>query len=184
MTISRDLCHSRVRLRSRVLQATRTVTLGLAVAVLLTAAGCQMSQPAGESTTELELDFYLAGTDVQMDMTSPPEPGQSNFLGGDIYLLDDSTGAPRPDGEPIGRFLGQCTVITARERTCTGLVTLDGRGTISVQVAVAEGVNQGIALTGGTGEFHGARGSGTEPSVPGHPEDRLLHLTLSTTSSP
>jgi len=156
------------------------VNLGFALLAVLLFAACQGAQESGESNVDLTLDLYLAGTDLTMNVTRPPIPGQKNMVAGDLHLIGGTGQAPEPDGEPIGRFFGQCTVVTQRESACTGLVTLDGRGTITLQVGVVGGVNQGIALTGGTGEFNGARGSGSEPSVPGHPEDRLLHLTFST----
>ena len=139
---------------------------------------------AGEEERHSSLDLYLAGTDLTMNATLPPEPGQQNLLGGDIYTLGGTEQAPERAGQPIGRFVGVCTVVTRQERACTGFILLDGRGTLAVQVGVVRGINQGIAITGGTGEFGGIRGSGVEPAVPGHPEDRLLLLEYSLANEP
>ncbi|MFQ5555969.1 MAG: hypothetical protein ACE5GB_00405 [Acidimicrobiales bacterium] len=128
----------------------------------------------------LKMDLYLIGTDVEANVTNPPEPGQQNFIGGDLYELDEAADSPSPTGDPVGRAVGLCTQVTQEERTCSGVFNLHGRGLLTVQVEVVRGSNQGVAVTGGTGEFAGARGTILETAVSGRPTDRLNQIEVTT----
>ncbi|HZD24395.1 MAG TPA: hypothetical protein VE569_13510 [Acidimicrobiia bacterium] len=131
------------------------------------------------------LDFYMKGTHQSINLTQPPQPGQQNIIGRDLYVLGGTEIAPVPDGDAIGRRVGVCTVVTAGEAICDGVLLLDGLGTITVQLGVLiPGGNQGIAVTGGYGDFAGANGTITETDVPGHPNDRVLHVELGGFSQP
>lgn len=158
------------------------IVLG-AVAASMATADPQPTEQAnanGNPGTGLVLDLYMRGTDQTADLTQPPQPGQQNLLGSDLYELGGSDASPTPSGQPIGRRIGVCTIATPGEALCDGIIDLDGRGTISAQLEVLlPGGNQGIAITGGTGEFAGASGTITEAPVAGHPHDRVLEVRIS-----
>jgi hypothetical protein len=177
----------------------QTTIIGIALAAALgivlgaVAAGLATADPqptaqasaADNPGTGLVLDLYMRGTDQSADLTQPPQPGQQNLLGSDLYALGGSDASPTSSGQPVGRRIGVCTVATAGEALCDGIIDLGGRGTISAQLEVLlPGGNQGIAITGGTGEFAGATGTITESPVAGHPHDRVLELRISGFSRP
>lgn len=133
--------------------------------------------PSGEPG--LSMDVYSRGTQLTNDLSQPPKPGQGTLAGADLFLLGGSSDHPAPEGPAIGSRFGVCTVVTDSQALCDGMIDLDGRGTISVQLEVLiPGGNQGIAITGGTGEFAGAAGTVTESMVPGHPDDRVLEIRI------
>lgn len=161
----------------------RTLIAGaLAGAVLAVAAFVGIGVVAGTGTSghDVTMDLYMAGTDQWQDLTQPANPGERNLLGSDLYQLGGSEAEPAPSGDVIGRRVGACTVVTTHEALCDGLFDLGDRGTMSAQLEVLlPGGNQGIAITGGTGEFAGASGSVVESQVPGHPNDRVLNIHIS-----
>lgn len=125
------------------------------------------------------LDLYMRGTNQSYNLTQPPKAGQQNILGSDLYQLGGTDAAPVPTGDAIGRRVAVCTVVTSSEAICRAIVDLHGRGTLAAQLEVLiPGGNQGIAITGGTGEFAGAAGTIDETMVPGQPNDRVLKVTI------
>lgn len=165
--------------------------LGTAVGVVAASMATADSQPAvlaraSENPGQgLTLDLYMQGTDQVANLSQPPQPGQQNLLGSDLYELGGSATSPSPTGERIGRRIAVCTVATPGEAVCDGIIDLKGRGTISAQLEVLiPGGNQGIAITGGTGDFAGATGTIVESPVPGHPTDRVLRVQISGFAQP
>jgi hypothetical protein len=135
--------------------------------------------PEGPPADAAAMELYMRGTDQVADLTMPPRAGQTNIVGSDLYQLGGSADSPLPTGEPIGRRVAVCTVATAGEAVCEGMLRIDGRGTISAQLEVLiPGGNQGIAITGGTDEFAGRTGTITERPVAGHPNDRVLEVSF------
>lgn len=161
-----------------------TRTTIAAVVLLAVAAGLALFATLGTTRGDnpgerLTLSLYMRGTDQSINLSQPPEPGQQNIVGSDIYLLGGTEEQPAPDGDPIGRRIGVCTVVTSSEAVCVGVLDLDGRGTISAQLEVLiPGGNQGIAITGGTAEFAGAAGTIAERPVTGQPNDRILDIEI------
>lgn len=151
----------------------------LGVMILLIPAALAQGEPEGAATDRATtLDLYMAGTHQSIDVSQPPEPGQRNIIGSDLYLLTGDD-APAPAGEAIGRRVAVCTVVTPDEAICSGMLHLDDRGTLAVQLEVLlPGGNQGIAVIGGTGEFAGVSGVVIETMVPGRSRDRVLHVEL------
>lgn len=171
------------------MQETRTTSRGLTVtamlvvvavlvgvAVFIGSGGAGSAARAGQRVT---LSLYMSGTNQSNNLTQPPAPGQQNILGSDLYQLGGTDAAPAPTGDAIGRRVAVCTVVTPSEAICRAIVDLHDRGTLAAQLEVLlPGGNQGIAITGGTGEFAGAAGTITETMVPGQPNDRVLEVSI------
>lgn len=157
----------------------RKIFVGVVLAVVVVVVAVQGIAGTGNPGQGTVLDVYSQGTSLFSTLTQPPQPGQQNIGGSDLFVLGGTKEAPAPTGERMGRRWGVCTVSTPHEVICEGIVLLDGRGTLTVQlgVLIPEG-NQGIAVTGGTGEFAGTHGTIVESKVPGHPDDRILHIDL------
>jgi hypothetical protein len=103
------------------------------------------------------------GRTMQFDVEfSPPdytdfdEPG---FSSPDVITFHDTL---LQDGEQVGHEVGSCVLVDPSGlANCTGVVTLDGRGTITFAFENAPPPEKTLAVTGGTGEFRSAGGEGT-----------------------
>lgn len=164
----------------------RSIVVAMVIAVILVGAVATSAVLANASNRGqgTKLDLYAAQTDFR-PASFPTSPGDQNYIGWDLYALDDSGTVPAPQGDPIGRELGVCTLVTPSEGVCDGLLELDGRGTLTLylEVNLASG-SQASAITGGTGEFAGAGGTMAETIVPGNPNDRVNHIELTGRSQP
>ena len=70
---------------------------------------------------------------------------------------------------------GSCVVVDAAAfANCTGVVTLDGRGTVTYAFENAPPPEKVLAITGGSGEFRTAHGDGVFLEA----EDQTATLTL------
>ena len=66
------------------------------------------------------------------------------------------------DGRQVGHEVGSCVLVDPSGlSTCTAVVTLDGRGTITYAFENAPPPEKTLVVTGGSGEFRTARGDGT-----------------------
>ena len=67
--------------------------------------------------------------------------------------------APSQDGEQVGHEVGSCVLVdTNGTANCTGVVTLDGRGTIAFAFENAPPPEKVLSITG-------TRGSSVQPAV-------------------
>jgi len=97
--------------------------------------------------------------DVEFSPTSYTDLGDPGFSGGDVIVFND---ALFEDGEQVGHEVGSCVLVdTNGTANCTGVVTLDGRGTIAFAFENAPPPEKVLAITGGSGEFRSAGGEGT-----------------------
>ncbi len=150
------------------------VAIILAVGLVAVQAAAGSDNP-GKGMT---IDLYSRLTDLN-GIAQPSQPGDEGYVGRDLYALGGDPSSPVPIGEPIGRLVGVCTLVTASEGICHGVYDLTGRGTLTayLELEVGSGVNH-VAITGGTGEFAGASGTAEEAFVPGSFPDQVLHLEL------
>jgi len=116
------------------------------------------------------LELYALTTDVSIQLSSPPQPGEMAIFGRDLYRLDDASADPMPAGDPIGRNTIICTIVTVTEASCEGRWLLDGLGLVTgsayLDLSLANSDGTGASLTGGSGFFHGASGTIQTYSVP------------------
>ena len=166
----------------------RTPTLiGAALVAAATAAAIAVTsgnaQAPGERTVTFVERSNDAGTvvaDVPPFMKSKHDaPGKGDTVLFPSTVLD-STGATK-----LGTFVGRCTLLKATKHfvgsisICDGIYNL-GTGTITAAAFLTFN-NKPItfAVTGGTGAYEGARGSGTTTDRPGNNNplsDTVIHL--------
>jgi hypothetical protein len=130
----------------------RSVVVTGVVAVGLVVAGASASAGTGaEDETVLALDVRTS----PFSLTDLGEPGLS---AADQIVFHDQL---LQDGTVVGHQVGSCVVVDAAAfANCTGVVTLDGRGTVTYAFENAPPPEKTLAITGGSGEFRTAHGDG------------------------
>ena len=138
--------------KGRRVAAVGAVLVVSAVLIPEAAAGARPSADGsgGGRTMRLDIEF------------SPPnytDFAPTGFSAPDVIVFRDTL---LRDGEPVGHEVGSCVLVdTDGTANCTGVVTLDGRGTIAFAFENAPPPEKTLAITGGTGEFRSAGGEGT-----------------------
>ena len=126
------------------------VTAALLIPGAVASAGSSADGSGGGRTMRFDVEF------------SPPnytDFGPTGFSAPDVIVFRDTL---LRDGEPVGHEVGSCVLVdTEGTANCTGVVTLDGRGTIAFAFENAPPPEKTLAITGGTGEFRSAGGEGT-----------------------
>jgi hypothetical protein len=96
--------------------------------------------------------------DVEFSPPNYTDFGEPGFSAPDAIVFSDVL---LHDGEPVGHEVGSCVLVdTSGTANCTGVVTLDGRGTITFAFENAPPPEKLLAITGGTGDFRSAGGEG------------------------
>jgi hypothetical protein len=96
---------------------------------------------------------------VEFSPLSYTDLGEPGFSYPDAIVFRDEL---FDDGERVGHEIGSCVLVdSAGTANCTGVVTLDGRGTITFAFENAPPPEKVLAITGGTGDFRSAGGEGT-----------------------
>ena len=144
----------------------RSVVVTGVVAVGLVVAGASASAGTGaEDETVLALDVRTS----PFSLTDLGEPGLS---AADQIVFHDQL---LQDGNHVGHQVGGCVLVDAEAfANCTGVVTLDGRGTITYAFENAPPPEKTVAITGGSGDFRAAHGDGVFLEA----EDQTATLTL------
>jgi hypothetical protein len=123
-------------------------------ATLLIPGGAADAHSDGESGRGRTLQF-----DVVFSPTSYTDFGDPGFSPADAIVFDDKLFR---HGEQVGHQVGSCVLVSTTDlANCTGVVTLDGRGTLTFAFENSQPPEKTLALTGGTGEFRTAGGEGT-----------------------
>jgi hypothetical protein len=138
--------------KGRRVAAVGAVLVVSAVLIPEAAAGARPSADGGGGGRTMRFDVEF----------SPPnytDFGPTGFSAPDVIVFRDTL---LRDGETVGHEVGSCVLVdTAGTANCTGVVTLDGRGTIAFAFENAPPPEKTLAITGGTGEFRSAGGEGT-----------------------
>ena len=140
------------------------------------------AQAPGERTLTL-VEHSVPAKDVFADVPPLATKKHPNPTPGDGFLFENTV--RDASGANVGRFQARCTFLTTT-KNFNGSVTLcDGfyvlrDGTITGSASVIQAPKQTVqfAVTGGTGAYEGARGSGTSTNRPGRnaPIDTVIHL--------
>jgi hypothetical protein len=139
------------------------VGIGVVAAGLI--AGASASAGTGDDETVLVFDVQTS----PFDLTDLGEPGLS---AADQIVFHDQL---LQDGNHVGHQVGGCVLVDAEAfANCTGVVTLDGRGTITYAFENAPPPEKTVAITGGSGDFRAAHGDGVFLEA----EDQTATLTL------
>jgi hypothetical protein len=135
----------------------RVVSVGAALvaAVLLIPGAGASADPSDDGSGR--------GRTLQFDVVFSPfnytDFGEPGFSPPDVIVFHDTL---LQDGEPVGHQVGSCVLVdTSGTANCTGVITLDGRGTITFAFENAPPPEKTLAITGGTGKFRSAGGEGT-----------------------
>jgi hypothetical protein len=126
-----------------------------AVALLL-AFGSMFAASAGTSATALQTIRLVAR---QVSATLVPVPGQTGhqLVPGDQLVFTDSL---TRNGASYGHNAIHCVIVVAADAVCVGAFTLPG-GQLTIAGDVGSVNSHGsktVAVTGGTGQYQGARG--------------------------
>ncbi len=123
-----------------------------ALLVLAVLAVAGPSASAGED--EDRLRFH-----VEFSPPSYTDLGEAGFSAADVLVFNDHLVR---DGRQVGHEVGSCVLVDASGLSnCTGVITLDGRGTIAFAFENAPQPEKTLAITGGSGDFGSAEGDGT-----------------------
>lgn len=156
--------------------------VALIIAIILVA--FQVAAATANPGQGMTIDLYSHLTDLN-GVATPAQPGDQGLVGRDLYVLGGDPSSPAPKGDPIGRLVGRCMLVTSSEVLCDGVFSLDGRGTLTAYLEFDAGASGNVeAITGGTGEFTGAAGTIEETVVAGHPADHLYHIEVTGYSQP
>jgi hypothetical protein len=114
--------------------------------------GASADSQNGQGASTLTFDVHFS----PFNLTDLGDPGPSP---GDLIVFRD---ALLRDGAPVGDEVGSCVLVDAElTANCTGIVRLDGRGTIAFSFVNAPPPHKVLAVTGGSGAFDTVRGQGT-----------------------
>ena len=161
--------------------------IGAGLVAAATASAIAVTSGSAQAPGERTLTFVERSNDAATVVADVPPfvKNKNEFAGkGDTILFPstvlDSTGATK-----VGTFIGRCTLLRVTKRfvgsagICDGIYNFrDGTITGSVYLTFN---NKPItfAVTGGTGAYEGARGSGTTTDRPGNNNplsDTVIHL--------
>lgn len=127
--------------------AALTVALVPGSAQTASAGAAGVARPAAQS-------FHVVFS--PFDYTDLGQPGPSSA---DVIVFHDQLFKGQAK---VGDEVGSCTLVDATGLSdCTGVVRLDGRGTIAFAFVNSPPPHKELAITGGSGEFRTAGGDGT-----------------------
>jgi allene oxide cyclase len=158
--------------------------IGAGLVAAATASAIAVTSGSAQAPGERTLTFVERETNTFVLADVPPLAGKHGGPSkGDTILFKntvlDSTGATK-----LGSFEARCTFLRATKQIdgsraiCDAAYTL-GDGMITASVATTFTNKVTFAVTGGTGAYEGARGSGTNISRPGNNNslsDTVIHL--------
>ena len=138
----------------------RVLTIGTAVVasalvVGVATAGADGGRPDdGDGGHEVTLRF-----DVETSPFNYTDLGEAGPSAADVIVFHDRL---LKDGREVGHEVGSCVVIEPSGLSnCSGVVTVDGQGTISFVFENAPPPEKTLAVTGGSGKYRTAHGDGS-----------------------
>jgi len=151
------------------------ITCGVALVITLL---CSFSaQAAGLNGNHFSV--YAQTVDAAFPPNFPPLIGEQIVFARDVYQADLSDPAnPVPVGDVIGSNITVCIAAPPAGISCSGSLTLFGRGSLMLQAPFVFENPTNVAVTGGTGDFAGVGGtaSGLELNLAA---DQLFEFSLS-----
>ena len=154
---------------------------GLLVACVLagalTSVGASSASVKPQTINLLELDTSFAPLGgYNFRSQAPPGPGQGFAFGGTVFKW---AGAKR--GAAFGHLAAMCTVVTATEALCNGVIFLPAG---KLELLAATNINNegadDIPIVGGTGAYVGAQGYMRSTPIGGSDSNKsslVIHLT-------
>ncbi len=119
--------------------------------------------------------LYLQPVAVTFDLNDPPQPLDTIMFSREAYAADISDPSnPEPTGPVIGSNMVRCTFSGPGGFLCHGTLTLFGQGDLALMGPYVFQDPSFAAVTGGTGDFAGAKGELTSFELT--PEGDLLYV--------
>jgi hypothetical protein len=147
---------------------TRAAAIGLLLAasvLVLQGSALGAANTSGGRTMTFHVDF------APFNYTDLGAPGPS---AADIIVFHDQLSR---NGTVVGDEIGSCVLVDETGLSnCTGVMRLEGRGTITFAFQNAPPPHKVLAITGGSGEFRTARGDGTLDENEDHTGTLVLRL--------
>jgi len=125
----------------------------LASAVLLQGAVASAHDGGHDDPDRIRLSFHVETSPFNYTDLGKPGPSAA-----DVIVFHDTL---LRRGREVGHQVGSCTVVEPSGLSnCTGVITIDGRGTLAFAFENAPPPEKHFALTGGTGAYRTAHGEG------------------------
>jgi hypothetical protein len=146
----------------------RAVAIGLSVVastLVLQGSALGAGPGGGGRTMTFHVDF------APFNYTDLGAPGPS---AADIIVFHDQLSQ---NGNSVGDEIGSCVLVDETGLSnCTGVMRLEGRGTITFAFQNAPPPHKVLAVTGGSGDFRTSRGDGTLDENEDHTGTLVLTL--------
>lgn len=159
--------------------------IGAGLVAAATASAIAVTSGTAQAPGERTLTFVERSSDTTRTLADvPPLTGKFGLVTSGDTLLFRNALLDAPGGTRLGRFEARCgflhatSTFTGSRAICDGIYTLGG-GTITASAAVTFNDKPiTFAVTGGTGAYEGARGSGTTTarSARSPLSDTTIHL--------
>ena len=140
---------------SRVARGVVLATVLVSSAMLLQGSLASAVPPSGDRGRgrEVTLEF-----DVETSPFNYTDLGAEGLSAADVIVFHDRL---LREQREVGHQVGSCVLVDETGlANCTGVVTLDGQGTIAFAFENAPPPRKALAITGGTAAFRTARGDG------------------------
>jgi hypothetical protein len=138
---------------------TSTRIAGTAAAVAASAVLVGAALATAEPSAAASDDSGNLRFDVVFSPPSYTDLGDPGFSAADVLVFHDQLFR---NGHEVGHEVGSCVLVEASGLSnCTGVVTLDHRGTVTFAFENAPPPEKTLAITGGSGDFRNAGGDGT-----------------------
>ena len=145
----------------------------LVVGATTASAGPDTHDEHGEPGRAHELTLRFDVATSPFDYTDLGAPGPS---AADVIVFHDRLFV---EGREVGHEVGSCVLVDASGlANCTGVVTLDGEGTITFAFENAPPPEKTLAVTGGSGKYRAAHGDGSFLEAENQTATLVLSLVL------
>lgn len=157
--------------------------VGAALVAAATASAIAVTTGSAQAPGDRTLTLVERSTNTFVLSDVPPLAGKNGNPGNGDGIMFKNTVLDAAGTTKLGRFEARCTFLHATkhvvgsEALCDGFYIL-GDGTITASATVRFGGTTTFAVTGGTGAYEGASGSGTskDRSANSPLSDTVIHL--------
>ena len=149
---------------------TRAMAVGLSLAAsVLLLQGSAVGAAPGTDQGGRIMTFHVLFAPFNYTDLGAPGPSAADVIVFHDQLLQNGTA--------VGDEIGSCVLVDETGLSnCSGVMQLEGRGTITFSFANAPPPHKVLAVTGGSGEFRTARGDGTLDENEDHTGTLVLRL--------
>jgi hypothetical protein len=136
-----------------------TIAATVCVSVLVVGAATAGAAPDSAGTDSARGHEVTLRFDVETSPFNYTDLGEPGPSAADVIVFHDSLFR---NGRQVGHEVGSCVVVEPSGLSnCSGVVTLDGQGTITYAFENAPPPEKTLAVTGGSGRYRTAHGDGS-----------------------